>query len=53
MEATISDTSWGRDYHTLITDGIIQNMSFGMQVLKDSWKNLLMAHMNVQSVIYI
>ncbi|PEA67727.1 HK97 family phage prohead protease [Bacillus toyonensis] len=40
MEATISDTSWGRDYHTLITDGIIQNMSFGMQVLKDSWKKL-------------
>lgn len=40
MEATISDTSWGRDYHTLIKDGIIQNMSFGMQVLKDSWKKL-------------
>ncbi|MDR4170369.1 HK97 family phage prohead protease [Bacillus nitratireducens] len=40
MEATISDTSWGRDYHTLITDGIIKNMSFGMQVLKDSWKKL-------------
>ncbi|MGE6541078.1 HK97 family phage prohead protease [Bacillus luti] len=40
MEATISDTSWGRDYYTLITDGIIQNMSFGMQVLKDSWKKL-------------
>lgn len=40
MEATISDTSWGRDYHTLIKDRIIQNMSFGMQVLKDSWKKL-------------
>ncbi|HDR7564752.1 TPA: HK97 family phage prohead protease [Bacillus mycoides] len=40
MEATISDTSWGRDYHTLIKDGIIQNMSFGMQVLKDSWRKL-------------
>ncbi|PGM88801.1 HK97 family phage prohead protease [Bacillus cereus] len=40
MEATISDTSWGRDYHTLITDGIIKNMSFGMQVLKDSWEKL-------------
>ncbi|PEP03823.1 hypothetical protein CN577_24820 [Bacillus toyonensis] len=37
MEATISDTSWGRDYHTLITDGIIQNMSFGMQVTGDKW----------------
>lgn len=40
MEATISDTSWGRDYHTLIKDGIIQSMSFGMQVVKDSWKKL-------------
>ncbi|MDK7419257.1 HK97 family phage prohead protease [Bacillus paranthracis] len=40
MSATISDTSWGRDYHTLIKDGIIQNMSFGMKVLKDSWKKL-------------
>ncbi|WP_074618749.1 HK97 family phage prohead protease [Bacillus cereus] len=37
MEATISDTSWGRDYHTLIKDGIIQNMSFGMQVTRDKW----------------
>ncbi|HHP5633465.1 TPA: HK97 family phage prohead protease [Bacillus paranthracis] len=37
MEATISDTSWGRDYHTLITDGIIKNMSFGMQVTEDKW----------------
>ncbi|PHD29928.1 HK97 family phage prohead protease [Bacillus wiedmannii] len=37
MEATISDTSWGRDYHTLIKDGIIQNMSFGMQVTGDTW----------------
>ncbi|WP_253701315.1 HK97 family phage prohead protease [Bacillus sp. FJAT-29814] len=40
MSAKISDTSWGRDYHTLISDGIIQNMSFGMKVLKDSWKKL-------------
>jgi HK97 family phage prohead protease len=40
MEATISETSWGKDYHTLIKDGIIQNMSFGMQVLRDSWNKL-------------
>lgn len=40
MEATIAPTSWGRDYHTLIKEGIIQNMSFGMSVLKDSWKKL-------------
>ncbi|MED3578324.1 phage major capsid protein [Bacillus thuringiensis] len=38
MEATISDTSWGRDYHTLIKDGLLTNMSFGMQVLNDTWK---------------
>ncbi|MED3946582.1 HK97 family phage prohead protease [Priestia aryabhattai] len=40
MEATISPTSYGRDYHTLIHDGVIQNMSFGMAVLKDSWKKM-------------
>lgn len=38
MEARISPTSYGKDYHTLIKEGIIQNMSFGMQVLKDTWK---------------
>ncbi|PET04402.1 phage major capsid protein [Bacillus cereus] len=37
MEATISDTSWGRDYHTLIEDGLLTNMSFGMQVLGNTW----------------
>lgn len=40
MEAKISDTSWGRDYHKLIQDGLLTNMSFGMQVLKDSWRKL-------------
>jgi HK97 family phage prohead protease len=40
MEATIAPTSWGKDYHTLIKEGIIQNMSFGMAVLKDSWKKM-------------
>ncbi|MBK0009888.1 HK97 family phage prohead protease [Bacillus sp. S35] len=40
MEAEISPTSYGRDYHTLIRDGIIKNMSFGMAVLKDSWDKL-------------
>ena len=40
MSAVISDTSWGRDYHTLIKDGIIRNMSFGMKVLKDTWRQL-------------
>ncbi|WP_242305733.1 phage major capsid protein [Bacillus cereus group sp. BfR-BA-01451] len=37
MEARISDTSWGRDYHQLIQDGLLINMSFGMQVLNDTW----------------
>lgn len=37
MEATISATSWGKDYYTLIADRIIQGMSFGMRVLKDKW----------------
>ncbi|AZU60097.1 HK97 family phage prohead protease [Neobacillus mesonae] len=40
MEATIEPTSWGKDYHTLIQSGIIRNMSFGMQVLKDSWRKM-------------
>ncbi|MED4022001.1 HK97 family phage prohead protease [Priestia aryabhattai] len=40
MEARISPTSWGKDYHQLITDGIIKNMSFGMAVLKDEWDKL-------------
>lgn len=38
MEATISPTSYGKDYFQLIKDGIIQSMSFGMQILKDDWK---------------
>ncbi|MHC5529519.1 HK97 family phage prohead protease [Priestia megaterium] len=40
MEARISPTSWGKDYHQLIADGIIKNMSFGMAVLKDKWDKL-------------
>ncbi|USK33527.1 phage major capsid protein [Bacillus sp. F19] len=38
MEARISATSWGRDYHTLISDGLLTNMSFGMQVASDKWE---------------
>ncbi|PFX73755.1 phage major capsid protein [Bacillus cereus] len=37
MEARISPTSWGKDYHQLIQDGLLTNMSFGMQVAKDKW----------------
>ncbi|PES80078.1 phage major capsid protein [Bacillus cereus] len=37
MQAKISATSWGEDYYTLIQDGLLTNMSFGMQVLNDTW----------------
>lgn len=37
MEARISETSYGKDYHVLIKDGLIPAMSFGMYVLKDKW----------------
>lgn len=40
MTAEISDTSYGRDYHTLINDGILRNMSFGFSVDKDKWKKM-------------
>lgn len=40
MTAEISDTSYGRDYHTLIKDGILRNMSFGFTVDKDKWRKL-------------
>lgn len=38
MEARISATSWGKDYHQLISDGLVTNMSFGMQVVNDRWE---------------
>lgn len=37
MKATISKTSYGKDYYQLIKDGILGNMSFGFRVIKDSW----------------
>lgn len=40
MRATICPTSWGKDYYQLIKDGILQNMSFGFRVIKDSWRNM-------------
>lgn len=40
MTAEISNTSYGRDYHTLIKDGILRNMSFGFSVDKDKWRRL-------------
>lgn len=38
MSATITPTSWGKDYYELISSGILQNMSFGFRTIKDSWK---------------
>lgn len=40
MSATISPTSFGKDYHTLIKDGILRNMSFGFGVIKDKWTKM-------------
>lgn len=37
MSATITPTSWGQDYYTLISSGLIKNMSFGFRAIKDSW----------------
>ena len=38
MKATISKTTYGKDYYQLIKDGILRNMSFGFFPIKDSWK---------------
>ncbi|HFJ9437078.1 TPA: phage major capsid protein [Bacillus albus] len=38
MSATVTPTSWGKDYYELIKSGILKNMSFGFRSIKDSWK---------------
>lgn len=38
MSAKISPTSWGKDYHQLIKDGLLRSMSFGMGVTADKWE---------------
>jgi HK97 family phage prohead protease len=40
MEATITPTSWGKDYYELIKAGIHRNMSFGFRTVSDSWRPL-------------
>ncbi|MCU4837369.1 phage major capsid protein [Bacillus thuringiensis] len=40
MSATITSTSWGKDYYELIKSGILKNMSFGFRSIKDSWKKV-------------
>ena len=37
FEAKISETTWGKDAYTLIRDGIISGLSFGMRVLDSYW----------------
>lgn len=37
FEAKISETTWGKDAYTLIKDGIISGLSFGMRVLDSYW----------------
>lgn len=38
MRANIVPTSYGKDIYTLIRSRVINNMSFGFRVIKDSWK---------------
>lgn len=38
MEARISPTTYGKDYYTLIHDGILRNMSFGFLPVQDEWQ---------------
>ncbi|MEK4011642.1 phage major capsid protein [Peribacillus sp. FSL M8-0224] len=38
--ATITSTSWGRDYYELVKSGILKNLSFGFRTIKDSWRSI-------------
>lgn len=38
MSATITPTSYGKDYYELISSRLISNMSFGFRSIKDSWQ---------------
>ncbi|RKD84118.1 HK97 family phage prohead protease [Sinobaca qinghaiensis] len=37
MSATITPTSWGKDYYELIKSNILSKMSFGFRTIKDKW----------------
>lgn len=39
IRAIICPTSWGKDTFQLIKSGIIKSMSFGFNVIEDSWSN--------------
>lgn len=38
FEAKIAKTTWGNDAYTLIKEGIISGLSFGMKVIRDEWE---------------
>lgn len=40
MRAKISPTSYGKDFYTLMKDGLVNHMSFGFRSLSDKWKKL-------------
>ena len=40
VKALISDTSLGRDVRTLMRDGVINELSIGYDIVKDSWADL-------------
>lgn len=40
MRAKISPTSYGKDFYTLMKDGLINHMSFGFRSLSDKWRKL-------------
>ncbi len=40
MEARVAPTTYGKDYYTLISEGLIGAMSFGFRAIKDSWKHV-------------
>lgn len=40
VKALISDTSLGRDVRTLMKDGVVNELSIGYDVIKDSWNEV-------------
>lgn len=38
MSAVVADTSWGRDFYSLVRSGIINSFSFGFVAIDDVWE---------------
>lgn len=38
MSAVVADTSWGRDFYSLVRSGIINSFSFGFRAIDDVWE---------------